>query len=247
MRSASTDTDGLLRRALAAHLVDDPDAPANYSLQLLPAPAPGAPAQPLHRLFEGSRELVRDRSADRVVGALLSALGGFARPDGTHLQVWATALAGAEGAVLVPVQWRGRLPHLQRGLRHTGWRILDAPFVSLDLTSGDVLVADPALTVDVPALQDLLESVPGRGTGSVSPPPWQLRGWLLPPSSGEQALTKAEALVALMPLCRNREKVGGRRAFALLADRLRAVPVARAPRTLGDTDVTDALTRLLDG
>lgn len=227
--------------------MEDPDAPANYSLQLLPAAAPGAPAQPLHRLFENSREVVRDRSADRVVGALLSALGGFARPDGAHLQVWATALAGADGAVLVPVEWRQRLPDLQHGLRRAGWRVLDAPFVSLDLASGDVLVAEPALTVDVRALQDLVESVPGRRTGSALPGPWRLRGWLLPPSRGEQAPTKADALVALMPLCRNRDQVGGRRAFALLADRLRAVPVARAPRTLRDAEVADALEGLLDG
>lgn len=246
MRSNTTAADELLRRLLAAHLVDDQEAPANYSLQLLPPAGTGAAAQPLNRLFEGPRELVVHRSQGRVVRALITALGGFSPPDGADLQVWATPLASADGVVLAPVEWRRRLPALQRALRRTGWTVMDAPFASLDVGSGHLVSPAPPVAIDAAALADLAateaEALSGLEPSGLLP----LRGWILPPTGADGPLTRSEALTAGMRLCRNRDQVGGRRALALLAEQLVELPLTRAPRTFADGDAAALLSDLLD-
>lgn len=247
VRSSTAAADDVLRRALAAHLVDDPDAPANYSLQLLPHAEDASTAQPLHRLFENSSEIVRDRSPDRVVRALLHTLGGFAPPVDTHVQVWATAVVGPAGAVLAPGAWRRRRPALERALRRTGWTFLDVPFVSLDVAAGDLVVCVPPLAVDHAALAGLGDVAPGPPAPPVPAGPHPVRGWVVSPSAGDEAPSRADALVSAMRLCRNRDVIGGRRALAVLATALTAVRVAGVPRTLTDDAAAGVLAELLSG
>lgn len=239
MRSNSDETDALLRRLLAAHVVDDPGAPANYSLQL-ESPAPRvARTRPLHRLFEGGRELVIDADPAHPVAALLAALEGFAPPAAEHLQVWATVLVGPGGAVLAPVEWRRRLPALWRVLRRTAWRFLDDPFATLD-EWGRVVEPVPALVTDPAVL--------GAGAGAAPPRlPVPVAAWLVPPGAEGSDATPAGALVEGMRLVRNRALFGGTRCFALLANVARRAAVLPAPRTVTDAQVKELLEGVEEG
>src|SRR5580704_11051642 len=68
VRSSNTETDDLLRRVLASHVVDI-DAPANFSALMA-----DDGARTFHFLYRASDALVRTRVAGRVVRTLIAHL-----------------------------------------------------------------------------------------------------------------------------------------------------------------------------
>lgn len=249
MRSSTEALDRSLRQVLAAYVVDDPDAPANYSVQLSPPVGRAAVSAPLHRLFEAHCEVVRDRAPLRVVRALLAHLGALLPPDADLMQVRAVAVVGPNGAVLAPASWRRRAPGLERHLRRARLRILDAPFACLDVRTGNLVVPTAALAVDEAALASLdgLAASPPQAREAALPPgSHPLTGWAMTPSEEEQAPSGAAALVAAVGLVANLDAVGWPRALEALARQLRSVALVPAP-PLDDRDAAALLVRLASG
>ena len=80
VRSTSERADQLIRRFLAAHYVEDVEAPPNCSVALAdPAPRRSA-VQDLHLLYRSSSLVVRTRSPSRVLRGLAAHLSAFAPP-----------------------------------------------------------------------------------------------------------------------------------------------------------------------
>lgn len=247
MRSNTAAADALVRRMLSAHVVDDPDAPANLSVQLHPPPQRGGP-EPLHRLYDGHTEVVRDRHPERILRALVGYLERFAPPDPDVLRLRAVAVRGPAGALLAPPSWRRRAPDLERRLRRVGLSVIDAPHAWLDMRTGDVLTPD-VVPVDTAALRHFgdVAAPLRRADLPISSGPYRLRGWVLPSATGEPSPSRAESLVTAMGLARNLGEVGGRRVLALLAAHVRSLPVITPPDELEDADAAALLRKLLVG
>lgn len=248
VRSRTTAADRLVRELFAAHLVDDPDAPPNFSLQLAPAAAPGVVAQPLHRLFDGHAEVARHRDPRRVLRALVGYLSRFAPPDPDVVRLRAMAMCGPGGAVLLPDAWRRRAAQAERRLRREGTWVVDGPHVWLDVRTGQLLVPEP-VRVNLAAMEAVSE-VAAAPLRPLPPPPTgprPLRGWLVDVPADAPPPTRAATLVAAMRRVRNIDVVGGRRAFEVLAGCLESVAVVPASRDLTDSDAAAMVAELLIG
>lgn len=238
--------DALVRRVLAALVVEDPDAPANFSLQLHPPQERRGAVEPLHRLYDGHTEVARDRRPARVLRALVGYLSRFVPPDVDTLRLNAIAVRGSGGAVLVPAAWRRRAPALERHLRRAGLSLIDAPHAWLDVRTGEVLA--PAVRVDPMVAGVVQAAAVPRRIGPVPPSaPYRLRGWVLPPAPLPEGPTRsrAAALVTAMGLARDLEVVGGGRALQVLADGLCRIELVTAPPELSDARATALVADLL--
>lgn len=150
MRSNTAALDTFLRRLLASHVVDDAAAPTNFSVRIEQA-APGV--SPLHTLFSGSGRIIfKDRSASRIVHALLAQLSGFADaapPDGMLALDATVVVRDGKAVVAAPLQPGVRA--FDATLRRAGMQRADHPVVHLDLADMSLVVPEPALDADVTA------------------------------------------------------------------------------------------------
>lgn len=221
--------------------VDEPEP--NFSVRFALG---GRSRSPAHRLQEGCRTLVRSGSLDRVVTALRSFLSAyeFAGSDDRVL-LKAVAVVRGEAAVLVPETMRPRLGGAEEQLAARGLAVADAvPALSLDGTA--VLVASPALPVDVMAARALAGRVGGPAPGSSQvavPGRYRLAGWAWPEPSGP--LSAAAVVAAVDRTVRNRPAIGAGTALTTVAGAVtgtRAVPLPSGP--VGTDAVLDALDAL---
>ncbi|MDP8970372.1 MAG: hypothetical protein M3N52_07745, partial [Actinomycetota bacterium] len=183
MRASSMGLHVLLEQVLAAHLVDDPQAPSNYSVQLV---ADGAPGKAFHFLYDRSISALRTRSPRRLVEGLLSYLNSHtaaARDD--LLVVDALAFVGDGRALLVPHAVRLSLSKLERPLNRAGFALVDVPRATLDVVSGQLVVPEWDLAVDAAALDGLEALGPGRREPVVPPGRYPLAGWAFGGPDGE--------------------------------------------------------------
>jgi hypothetical protein len=157
VRSNTVAVDNLLRKLLAAHLVEAADAPPNYSLRLADQESAPAGLRQLNLLYRSSVTLVRSRHPGRVVGGLLQFLSSHIEPtDLRLLRIRAAAVVGEGGAVMVP--WPARatfdLARLERRLGGLGLRLLDAEYATVDPDTCELVVAESLLEVDRSALAE---------------------------------------------------------------------------------------------
>jgi hypothetical protein len=153
-----------LRTLLRAHVVADPAAPVNYSLQVA-APVRNRRGAGFYLLYRGSAMVLRTRDPRRLVNGLLLHL----ESDGTRLARGQLAIRGlavvrGDRARLAPPALRPWLSRLERRLNLRGWRVVDTPWVLVDAKGPTVVVPQPRLDVDpegFAAIETLATGAPG--------------------------------------------------------------------------------------
>ena len=179
VRSSTTSLDDVLRAALAAHLVETVEAPANYSVQLGEPSASGA-GTGFHFLYRSSASVVRTRDARRVAHGLFTHLSSHRVDPGPGLlRVHGVTLVAGGTAVLAPAVLRQWLDLIERRLNGQGLRIADTPWALVDPTRAEVVVPAPSLQVNWSALErlDTLTGGRGRPDPPVEPGRYPLVGW----------------------------------------------------------------------
>lgn len=202
MRSSPRPLHDVLRRALAAYLADDLQAPANYSLRGPDADDGGGAPRPLHLLYRSSTAIVRSRDAGPVVHGLLSHLSSLLDGPSDHiLRLRVLALVSGDRAVLAPHRLILDLAKLHPWLERAGLRIVPAPHVSVDPASAELVIAPPRLEVDPSVLGDL----GGDQTAEVvEAGRYRIAGWVFdtgtPPAPVPEELALAWALPTVFGL-----------------------------------------------
>lgn len=149
-------TDQLLRRLLAAYVVDVDGGPANYSVRIGDPEGTSRSARPVHMLFRSSQAVARSRNPARVVRALLAHLGPLLEPPAPELlRVRAVAVVAGGRAALLPAGVGADLKSVQPHLRRAGIRLADVPHATIDPADGTLVVAAPELELDTKALAEL--------------------------------------------------------------------------------------------
>ena len=179
VRSTMTAVDEVVRAALAAHLVTDVEAPPNYSVQLGEQSTSGA-ATGFHFLYRSSASVVRTRDPRRVVRGLVTHLSSHRVDPGPGLlRVHGVTLVAGGTAVLAPAILRQWPELIERRLNGQGLRFADTPWALVDPARAEVVVPEPGLEVDWPALDrlDALTGVSARPDPPVEPGRYPLVGW----------------------------------------------------------------------
>jgi hypothetical protein len=203
LRYNSTSTAELLDRLFVGALVDDPEAPDNYSVSL--ADDRGARTRALDLLVRGGTQLVRSRSARRVVGALLSQLSAdLAAPTAGLTRATATVALRGDRALLLPPDLVDRVSRLQPLLTRAGIRLADVPYGTLDLASRELVVPEPIVAYDAEVLADLDGERLASEARAVAPGRYPVDAWYFvrtPDRRGE--LSPATGVGAALLFLRN--------------------------------------------
>jgi hypothetical protein len=183
VRADSEATDALLRRAFADRVVDDVDAPPNYSV-VLHDDAGSRGVRQLHQLFRASSLVTRSRDHGRIVHALAAHLSAHlddeptSDPESGLLQTIALGAVAGSNAYLLPRWLLSSLKTVQPRLNRLGVQLVDGPRTLVDATTGELVVPEPAVTVDPSVAAELAPS----GKRSPEPPAiapgrYPLRSW----------------------------------------------------------------------
>lgn len=176
------------RAALVAHVVDDVQAPANYSLRQAEA------AGHFHFLYWGGMVAVRTLGTTRLLRGLLSHLFSHGEPLPGLQRVDVMTLVRDGVAVLAPPVLRHDLARLERPLAQRGFAVLDAPVADVDLGRKELVVPALPTTVDLAPVDAL---TPGDTTRRpevvVSPGRYPLACWAFLDTGEPRALGRAEA------------------------------------------------------
>lgn len=172
---------GLLRRALADHLVDveGSPAPANFSLHLAEDGGRRG-TKDFHMLYQGATGVVRTRDKGRLIDSLLSYLSSAGeQADDETLRLDVMAFVKDDAAVLAPAEIRAVMPSIERRLNAKGLRVLDRPWARINVKTRGLVVTEPNLTVDWQVLEKHKEGLGARARSdpSLLPGHYPVVGW----------------------------------------------------------------------
>jgi hypothetical protein len=229
VRASSEELVSALAGMLAAHVVDDPEAGPNFSVQLV---TDGGTRRPFHFLFQQSITAVRSRSPERILRALLSYLTYHALEEREDLvTVHSLAFVRDGQSVLVPHLVRLALKKVERHFNRAGFALVDTPNALIDPSTGDLVVPEPALEVDHDALAAAarLAPQPDRPDTIVAPGRYPITYWAFGGGEGEE-ISPARALSEAVPLLLGDDQHDPGRVFELLGGLLTRAPAMRANR-----------------
>jgi hypothetical protein len=217
VRTTSARLGAWLEDVASAHVVDAAPARAAYSIVV------GEPRQvgrPVHVLYRGGSEILRDTALSRIVASLLAELDTYGlaeREDALHV---AGSLVRAGGrAVVGPAFLHPVLGRRGRRALRSGIRQAPAAAFSVDLDTGEASAPPRGLSVPPDALEHLVSTMPDAAEPS---DPWWSEpspiaavvlfgsGPTVPP-----APTRAETLHELAERSLNLRRVGGPGLIAL--------------------------------
>jgi hypothetical protein len=144
-----------IARGFRDRTVDDPDVSRNFSVAMSPNPTRA------HLLFWGGCVVARSFDPHRIIRSLVDHLAAHTTPP--EGAVWISSLPYVRDgrAALLPYPLKDDLRILDRQLRIEGYVAVDAPRALVDLTTGDLIVADP-LRPDWDAMGSATSGVPCR-------------------------------------------------------------------------------------
>jgi hypothetical protein len=208
IRYNSDATAAVLDRLFPGSTVDDRRAPDNYSVSL--NTDTDGTSRDLNLLVHGGTQLVRSRSAARVLAGLLQYLSAdLGTSDDSLLKVNATVAVIGDDAVLLPpglVQW---VKQLQPRFTRQGIAMVDVPQAALDLEPAEVVIPAPTVDHDPAVLAELDVGVRlGSELPWVRPGRYPVRAWFLahsPDTIGE--LSRGLAVTAALPLAYQGEEL----------------------------------------
>lgn len=154
---------GALERAFAAHGTSV-SAHSNFTVKLAAEP------NSFHVLSWGSCPVLRTLDVERLIEGLRRFVGTHGdAPAGVIRTDFAAAVGGAN-AVLVTPDVRERLVKDERTLRRTGLSVLEAPWADIDITTAELVVTNPSVTVDDAGLDELRSmAAPARRADAAVP------------------------------------------------------------------------------
>ncbi len=203
IRHDTTETALVLDRLFAGARVNDRRVPDNYSVALGAPIADGAgSSQSLKLLVHGSTQLVRSRSAARVLAALLQRVSGdLERPDPSLMVVDATPALRDGEALLLPRGLLDFVKQLQPRLAKERITIVDTPYALVDLGTRELVVPDPVVPHDAAVLEELDAGVRlGSELPWVRPGRYPLRAWFLTRSPAQVGpFSPARAVASAIP------------------------------------------------
>jgi len=230
VRGNTPEVTDLLRRALRAHVVDEPDIAPNYSFQL-GTPSPRGPGAPLNFVFRQCLSVLRTRSATRAFACLVRYLYERADDYADGLVPIDVMPLYRDGAViLVPMGLHLQLKKMQRQLEDEGFLVVDMPCAKLDPASGHLVVREPPVQVDPDAVDALVRLAGQDPAVGVIPPAgaYPVIGWLFLGKAAEARGT-LDRLYELSQLVRSPDRVGAQTVLDTLAkvfdNGARSVPV----------------------
>jgi len=228
VRSSSIDTDAVLRRVLAAHVVDI-EAPANFSALMAGDSDPDGQVRAFNLLYRASDPLVRTRAPGRVLRTLLQHLSDFETTDATTLRVAATGFVVNGRVVVAPDGIAAEMANIETRLNAAGVQVIDAPLLYLDPASGEVVIPEPALTVDHDALADYERAhpAPRREPEPVPTGRYPIAVWAFTVGPDQDtALRPAQAVAGAAQQVVNADGFGAQRVLDVMAGVIATTPVA---------------------
>lgn len=232
----------LVRELFGPHVVDDREAPPNYSVDHLGATA--GPATAMKVVYRDTTPVVRTRSTARLLEGLVRHVAGehTTRDDLLELRVLAVTAEGS--AVFLPAPLRTRLARLGPHLRQEGLRALDEPVARIDPATGELVVTEPELAVDWQVLADLAPRGLDDGRAGHDPPVatgrYRSRRLHVRASDGIPR-TRAQALATVAVLARNAALLPGQALLEALSAFVRACPVQPLPQSDDDAGLAAAV------
>jgi hypothetical protein len=175
---------------LAAYVIDDPQAPANFSV-LFGEAGEGRPA--LHRLYRGHRDIGRSRQADVLIHSLIAHLDDLTI-DTANPQLTGIGLVRGAGVVLAPGIGAEAASLAGSRLARAGIKITDAPRLQLRLPSKIVV---PTIDLDL-VDRAVIEGATDANGPIACPGEYRLRGLILPRYDGPSPPTQPSALVRML-------------------------------------------------
>jgi hypothetical protein len=174
---------------LTAYVIDDRQAPANFSV-LYGEAEEGRPA--LHHLYRGPRDIARSRQADVIIHSLIAHLNDLT--DTADPQLLGIGFVSGDGLVLVPGIHAEAASLAGSRLARAGIKITNAPRLQIRMQSKIVV---PTIDLDLVdrAVIDRADDVKGPMAG---PGEYRLRGMILPRYDGPSPPTQASALVRML-------------------------------------------------
>ena len=185
VRVSDPATADVIDRLLPGARVHDRRVPDNFSIALYPGAAGGS--RRLNLLVRDGRQLVRSRSAARALAALLSYVSADTTPPDPNLLLLNASAALLDGtALLLPpglVNWNKQI---QTTLARRGIMLVDAPFVTIDLDSAELVVPTPSVPHDPEVLTELDQAARlGPELPYVRPGRYPIGAWYLNRSPDE--------------------------------------------------------------
>ena len=154
VRVNDPETADVIDRLLPGARVQDRRVPDNFSVALYPGAGGGS--RRLNLLVRDGRQLVRSRSAARALAALLTYVSADTTPPDEDLLPLNASAALLDGtALLLPpglVNWNKQI---QTTLARRGIVLVDAPYVTIDLASAELVVPTPSVPHDPEVLAEL--------------------------------------------------------------------------------------------
>lgn len=180
-----------LREVLSDRLVDH-EGNLNYILSLASEP------RRFHQLRWGGCTAVRSLDAGRVIRGLGRHLVGHAPAPIGSIVVDAVASVRDGEAWLLPPTLRTDLTRRIRPLRHAGFELTDAPWATIDLVTGELVVRSDAL------LEELLMELTSLSPDAPAPDPgveagrYRLAGVAFTDGAGADEMPAGDATTRLL-------------------------------------------------
>lgn len=207
VRSNTLDGDATMRRLLADHLVDDPSAPANYSLL---SPEPGEGRRGIYRLYKGSTAIARARTEGRLLSALVEVLAGHLEGKNHLVPINVRPFLKGGEVILVPRETVSLLDSIEPRLRRLGVECLVHVKPKLDPSTGSVVLNEEAL----PIRREVLEGLDGD-SGALFPRNgrFRVRDWIFfgADPDGDATLSPAVAVSRALGTVRSIPEHGSQR------------------------------------
>lgn len=230
IRADSGRTDEILGRVFSAHrLPDGTEAPDNFSVVLGDGGERGS--RGLNLLLQNTSTVVRSRSPRRVIAALATYLSAYvpteSADDDTLIRVSAVGAIVGDDAVILPASTVTWLEQVQSRLNRAGFRLVDAPYATVDTATNELVVPAPLVEVD----WDALAAVDDPGTGRselprVEPGRYPLKAWGVWDDGTNDTFTPARAVAAGMAALHGAGSLGeGIQRLITLFDEVSPVPL----------------------
>ena len=178
VRASAPGVLGVVAEAFRPYVAHGVDAPANLSVQV-GAQGRGGMGNAFHVLHRDGRRALRTRDPHRLARALVAELSSHERIDEELVRLPGVALVRDGEALVACLAVRSSLDRIERRLNAAGLLLVDQPWIHLDPLRAEVVVPEPAIEVDWPALAALEEVVggPHRKEPIAAPGRYRLRGW----------------------------------------------------------------------
>jgi hypothetical protein len=180
VRFNHAETEATLDRLFPHNRIDDPETPDNYSVALHQS-AVNNRVRDLNLLFRSDVQMVRTRSASRVLRALLGYCSmEVHQPDSGLLQADGLAAVREGRAYMLPSFLYRTYDVASSRLSRLGLQIVDRPWVCIDATNTEIVVQGPHLPYDRDVLEEMDHDIPTSSElPEVLPGRYPLDRWVL--------------------------------------------------------------------